>query len=104
MDDFVLLVMGHAKDLGYATGGIVDWLGVSIVNRMTHPDYNHYPAAPYHIATQYNNGSNGGIPYQTWQAVDDAFVDDAGPTPCPAASGPIATGTSPVPPSAMSCT
>ena len=83
MDDFVLTVLTHMKDVGWNTSSLVDWLGVSIINRFHNPDYNWYRGAPYHIPTAYNDGNNNGIRYATWLDVNNAFAVQPGPTDFP---------------------
>ncbi len=82
-DDFVLLVLGHLRDIGLDTTALIDWLGESIINRFSHPDVNPYRGAPYHLPTHYNDGNNGGIVYPTWLEVNNAYVDDVGPADFP---------------------
>ena len=79
-DDFVLLVMGHLKDLGYDTRELVNWLGVSVIKRLTAPGFNPFRGVDYRIPVQYNDGSGSGVPYPTWQAINQAYVDQPGPT------------------------
>ena len=79
-DDFVLLVMSHLKDLGYDTRALINWLGVSVVGRFTSPGFNPFRGVDYRIPTQYNDGSGSGVPYATWHDIDQAYVDQPGPT------------------------
>ncbi|HUW82091.1 MAG TPA: Calx-beta domain-containing protein, partial [Phycisphaerae bacterium] len=80
MDDFVLMILGHMRDIGFASSGLVDWWADSIINRFSHPDFNPYRGAAYHAPTEYDDGQGGGIPYATWLDVNNAWVDDVGPS------------------------
>jgi hypothetical protein len=80
MDDFVLLVMGHLKDIGFDSRPLINWLGTSIIDRFSHPDLNWFRGAPYHLPVQYNDGTGKGIPYATWKDINDAYLDQPGPS------------------------
>ena len=80
MDDFFMAVLGHIRDIGFNSQPLVDWFGDSLLKRFSAPGVNPYRGAPYHIPVQYNDGSNGGIPYATWADINNAFVDKVGPT------------------------
>jgi len=79
-DDFVLIALGHLADIGYDSADLVDWLGESIIDRFHHADVNWFRGAPYHTPSHYNDGADGGVPYATWDEIDDAFVAQPGPT------------------------
>ncbi|HUW83251.1 MAG TPA: Calx-beta domain-containing protein, partial [Phycisphaerae bacterium] len=83
MDDFVLVVLGHMKETGWATTALMEWMGESIINRFSHPDYNWYRGAPYHIPVKYDAGGGTSARYETWLDVNNAFVDDVGPSDFP---------------------
>ncbi len=87
MDDFLLCSLSHLQDIGFSSQNLVDWLGVSLINRFHHPDYNWYRGAPYHIPVKYDDGQGGGIRYATWADVDAAFVAQPGPTDFPDPDG-----------------
>ena len=79
----MLISMAHAKDIGFATGTIVDWLGASIINRFHHPDFNWYRGADYQIPMRLHDGTGGTTPIPTWFAPNDSFAPQPGPTELP---------------------
>ena len=83
MDDFVLLVLDQMKDKGYDTDQLIDFLGESIVQRFSNADVNPYRGAPYHLPVVVDDGNGGETVLTTWQEINDAYVDDAGPTDFP---------------------
>ena len=83
MDDFVLLVLDQMKDKGFDTDQLVDFLGKSIVERFGNPDVNGYRRAPYHLPVEISDGNGGHTVLATWQEINDAYVDNTGPTAFP---------------------
>ena len=61
-DDFVLLVLGHIKDIGFDSRP-ADQLArrVASSSASAHPGFNWFRGAPYHIPAQCNNGGRHGI-------------------------------------------
>ncbi len=82
-DDFMMIVLGHMWQIGFDTGSMINWFSRSLIDRLTHPDYNSFRSAPYHIPTHYHDGQGGSLPYATWLDVNNAFVDDVGPSDFP---------------------
>jgi hypothetical protein len=81
MDDFVLLMVAHLKDIGFGGGPMTDWLGESIINRFSHPDFNWFRGAPYHMPTHGKDPITGVVSkYATWKEVNDAYKDNVGPS------------------------
>ena len=83
MDDFVLLVLDQMQDKGFDTEQLVDFLGESIVERFSNSDVNPYRGAPYHLPVEISDGNGGHTVLTTWQEINDAYVDNAGPTDFP---------------------
>ena len=83
MDDFVLLVLDQMQDKGFDTEQLVDFLGESIVERFSNSDVNPYRGAPYHLPVEVSDGNGGHTVLTTWQEINDAYVDNAGPTDFP---------------------
>jgi len=79
-DNYVLMVAGHMRDIGFDTDAMIAWLGESLINQYRHPDMNWYRASPYKLATHLDDGAGGAAVIETWAEVNDAFVDDEGPT------------------------
>ena len=59
------------KDIGFDFGPMVNWLGESIINRFSHPDYNWFRGAPYHIPVEGKNAAGQTVKYATWQEVNN---------------------------------
>ena len=83
MDDFVLLVLDQMQDKGFDTEQLVDFLGESIVERFSNLNVNRYRGAPYHLPVEVSDGNGGHTVLTTWQEINDAYVDNAGPTDFP---------------------
>ncbi|MCX7745338.1 MAG: right-handed parallel beta-helix repeat-containing protein [Clostridia bacterium] len=77
MDDFVLITLGHMKEMEFKTQNLVNWLGQNVVDRFSHPEFNPFRGASYHIPATYTDDPNVLSPeynYSTWAAVKAAFV------------------------------
>ena len=83
MDDYMLLALGHIKDIGYPSHALVNWLGQSIINRFSAPGYNPNRGAVYHIPVKYWVSPGVAADYPTWLDVNNGFVNDAGPADLP---------------------
>lgn len=70
MEDFMLLSLAHAREQGFSTKQILDWYSSFIINRFTHPDFNHFNGAPYRFPALMIDDS---LP-QTWKQASDSFL------------------------------
>ncbi len=87
-DDFVLISLGHIKDIGFNSNALVDWLGDSIVNRFHNPDFNWFRGPAYHISTKYVDPDTGATKrYATWADVNASFASQPGPSDFPDPDG-----------------
>ncbi len=62
---FVMFSLGHAKELGFATDALIEWLSPFVVQELTHPDYDPYLVANSRIATISKTGKF----FSTWAEV-----------------------------------
>ncbi len=79
-DDFMLMSLSHAKDIGFDTGNLIDWLGTSLIGRFTdHPGWNRFRAAPYMMAADGIDPDTGApAPFATWADVNNGWTDKVG--------------------------
>jgi len=70
MDDFVAIVLRHMKDIGFSTQVALSNLGQFTIGRSTHPDWNHYNAAPYHFPGLLYSGDE----VSTWEQANSLMV------------------------------
>ncbi|MFH0900075.1 MAG: discoidin domain-containing protein [Pseudomonadota bacterium] len=78
-DDFMLIVLGHMGDLGFATEDLAAYLGVSLIARGSHPDLNHYRIGAYHLPMTYTETPDVLDPYYpitNWADVEAACLDE----------------------------
>jgi phosphodiesterase/alkaline phosphatase D-like protein len=74
-DDFMLLVLGHLKDIGFDSRALVNWLGTTAIDRFHAPGFNWFRGASYHIPTHYDDGAGHVLPYATWADIENAYVN-----------------------------
>lgn len=71
-DDWMLTILTHMKEQGYATGQIIDWFSSFVINRFSHPDFNWFNGAPYRFPVEYIIDDEQ-IP--TWKAANNAIAE-----------------------------
>lgn len=70
MEDFMLLSLAHAREQGFSTKQILDWYSSFIINRFTHPDFNHFNGAPYRFPGRLKNSTT----VSTWESANSLFL------------------------------
>lgn len=75
MNDFLLLSLSHAKELGFNTSPVLDWFSSFIINRFTAPGFNPFNGAAYHLVGRLSDDSY----LQGWSSMDQ-WIKGTAPT------------------------
>lgn len=77
MDDYMLMALGSARELGYPTDALADYLGQFTTDRFTHPDFNPYLGDSYRMPATYTDDPtalNPELDYTSWADVLAAYI------------------------------
>ncbi len=72
--NFVVYALGRAKELGYATNGLLQWVAPSIVNQVIGAGYNPWLMGAYRIPTQ---SIATGTYFTDWAGIKTGFITAA---------------------------
>jgi len=83
MEDWVILILTHMKELGYNTKPIIDIYHSFVINRFSHPDFNWYNGGAYHFPLQFTVDKIPRIqverdagPYlETWKEANESYTE-----------------------------
>ncbi len=78
-DDFLLMVLAHLRDIGFDSQAMIDWQADTLIQRFHNPAMNPYRGPCYHLPTRYEDALGEIHQYETWEAVNAAFIDQPGP-------------------------
>lgn len=70
---FLIISLGYAEDLGFPVTQIRQWVGQSLVDKLTHADYSPYLASAYLIPISRKSDGNW---FQSWSATKAAYLGD----------------------------
>jgi hypothetical protein len=71
--NFVVYALGRAKELGFPTDNLLNWLAVNIAGQVNNaPDYNPYMIGNYRTPTKDINGQ----PFRTWKDAMTGVLPD----------------------------
>jgi hypothetical protein len=80
-EDMIVIVLSHMEDIGFDTRDLIEWQGETTIDRFHHPDFNWYRGPSYHLPVLWDpQGDGSSEPIPTWLQVEEAFLDQPGPT------------------------
>ena len=73
----MVLSLSHARDIGFDTTALINWLGESLIGRFSdHPGWNRFRAAPYMMAADGIDPDTGAsVPFTSWADVNNGWTD-----------------------------
>ena len=83
MNDFVTIILGHMKELGFSTDAALTTLSEFTIGRFTHADWNPYNGTPYHFPGMLYSGSQ----VASWLQANDLMTSQPTAFPDPDSAG-----------------
>jgi hypothetical protein len=71
MQDYLVYSLGRARELGYATDALLNWVGPNIINQVTDPTFNPYLLTAYRVGTVKQSGPSL---FTSWADVKTGFL------------------------------